>query len=268
MKKQRLTTEALVLRVFDWSESSQTARILTPSLGRLGVLAKGILKPNAYLLGPMDVLQWADVEILFDPRAELHLLVRFHVRSGLLGLRRDLETLATAHLLVEIADQGTRQAIDARRLFVALRGALLLLEREPEDFHHLLVAWFGLLALADHGVLPEFSACVSCQRPAPASGPVRFAPAHGGLLCRSCAVHPTRLINLPSSLRAVLRALIGPRERPSEVLLSVPAEAERTPPPLRRAAMEFVLELLEGLFERELRAKACLESGALDVPRR
>ena len=56
MKRVPVETDALVLRRFDYSETSQIARLYTRSEGRLSVIAKGIKRPNRDLRGPLDLL--------------------------------------------------------------------------------------------------------------------------------------------------------------------------------------------------------------------
>ena len=87
MSKRALAeTEALVLRRFDYSETSQIARLYTRSDGRLSVIAKGIKRPNRDLQGPLDLLCLADVAFAGGPETELLVLRRYHVVTGFPGL--------------------------------------------------------------------------------------------------------------------------------------------------------------------------------------
>ena len=54
---------ALVLRRFDYGETSQTARLFSREHGRVGVLAKGVKRPNASLRGPLDLFALAEIDL-------------------------------------------------------------------------------------------------------------------------------------------------------------------------------------------------------------
>lgn len=248
MSKRRHATEALVLSVHEYSESSQTARLLTPDLGRISVLAKGIRKPNAYLRGPIDHLQRAEIEILHDPRKDLQLLTRYRVVTGHPRLRSDLPALLTAFFVTEVLREGTRENLPDPGVHALGASALAAIEAAGAVDALALGAWFGLSFLELGGVLPRFSTCVSCEREAPERGPVRFAPALGGLLCRRCAPGQTvRLLTIAPAVRRWLAVLPGA----SPVLVRT-LRAEDASGLV--AAWSLTRNLLQGLMERELRS--------------
>lgn len=247
-----LTTVALVLKRFDFGETSQTAHLLTRDGGRLSVLAKGIKRGGADLRGPMDLFALAEVAIRRHRKGDLHLLVRYRVVTGFPGLRRCLERLWAAFYVAEVLHDGTREDDPARELFDLAVAALSALEIAPPDAVPLVVAHFELHFLARAGFLPRFDACVRCSKRAPENGPVRCSIARGGLVCRSCAVgRPMPLVLLRTSTRALLRRLLGERE-PSEAARFEASGEDR-------AILRHLLPAtLENVLERELRAAAFL----------
>jgi DNA repair protein RecO (recombination protein O) len=63
--------EALCLRVWEWSETSQTALVLTRGLGALRVLAKGSRRPRAAFSGGLSLLTRGSAQLIVKPAAPL-----------------------------------------------------------------------------------------------------------------------------------------------------------------------------------------------------
>src|SRR4029079_15595437 len=107
-KRALVETEALVLRRFDYSETSQIARLFTRREGRISVIAKGIKRPNRDLRGPMDLLCLANVAFTGGPESDLLVLRSYEVVTGFPRLRGELERLIGALSLAELLCEGTR----------------------------------------------------------------------------------------------------------------------------------------------------------------
>lgn len=239
---------ALVLRRFDYGETSQTARLFTRDHGRLNVLAKGIKRPNASLRGPLDLFAVADVDLILRPRSELHLLTRYRVVTGFAGLRKNLERLYGAFYVTEVLREGTRDRDPSAQLFEASAATLAALEQATGPGAPLAVAWFELAYLEVAGFAPRWDACAVCGRTAPPRAPVRFAPWIGGVVCRNClAERPVRIVTLGSGLRAALSALHA---------ADGPVEAARLEVSTldRRVLRDLLSGLLQGVMEKELKA--------------
>ena len=239
---------ALVLRRFDYGETSQTARLFTREHGRVGVLAKGVKRPNASLRGPLDLFALAEIDLRLRPRSGLHLLTRYRVVAGFAGLRKNLERLNGAFYVTEVLREGTRDRDPSPELFEATAATLSALEQATSAGASLAVAWFELAYLEVAGFAPQWDTCSVCGRAAPRRGPVRFAPWLGGVVCRQClGERPVRIVTLGDGIRTVLDALRG---------ASGPAEAAamevRT---LDRAVLRDLLSgFLQGVMEKELKA--------------
>ena len=255
MSAESVRTEALVLRRFDFSETSQTGRLFTRSHGRLGVLAKGIKRPQTRLRGPMDLFAWAKVEVRLRRRSDLHLLVGYQVQTGFPGLRRELERLYGAFYVTEVLREGTRDADPEPRLFDLGLRTLHVLEVCPPAQVAAVASWFDLAWLGLAGFLPAFDRCMRCGQVAPETGPVRFAPAWSGLACRRCAARqPLRLWTLDRGQRDLLALLL--RCPTPEAVLEADAIVEdsaRIRDPIDR--------IMQGTLEIELKSAASLREG-------
>ncbi|MAG57594.1 MAG: DNA repair protein RecO [Planctomycetes bacterium] len=243
-----MSTPALVLRRFDYGETSQIGRFFTEEHGRLSALAKGIKRPNADLRGPIDLLVLADVEVRLRKKSDLHLLTRYRVVTGFPGIRKNLERWTAAFYVTEVLREGTRDLDPDPGLFAISVAAMQALEASPPQGAALVCAWFeiGWLRLAGFG--PRFDTCANCGRDAPPSGPARFSPYLGGLVCRSCvASRSVRLVTLPASTRTALAAILSAAGPGAAARLDVPAEA-------RRVLRKLLPEILQGVMEKELKA--------------
>lgn len=238
----------IVLRRFEFGESSQTGRIYTRDFGRVPVIAKGIKRGGPELRGPMDLFALAEVAFRRQRSAELRLLVRYRVVTGFPGLRRNLERLFGAYYVAEILYEGTRDEVPEPELFDLVIDVLVALESAASHQVFLLAAYFVLHFLDRSGFSPMLDACVRCGRTAPESGSVRVSVDRGGLVCRLCvAGRPHDLVTLKAGTRSFLRALRASEDATS--VLSMHANEED-----RLGARHLLGHLIESVLERELRS--------------
>lgn len=127
----RLRTPAIVLRRWPYSESSLTLRALTPELGTIGLLAKGVQKLTSGSFGVLDT--WAVVEIECGGPDDAELLNLYHARllDRLSGLDGDPERLAAAAVLAELAEEAAPPGQPAPEIFLWLADALRALAALP-----------------------------------------------------------------------------------------------------------------------------------------
>lgn len=178
-------TEAIVLKRFDFSESSQIGHLLTRSHGRLGALAKGIKKPNAALKGPMDLFQRARVRLTRRAGSDLFLVARFEPLTAHPLMRDDVDRMYAGFYLTELFHAGTREMDADPALFDLLAVALLTIEDAAPQALPALVAATELKYLAVTGLRPAVEGCARCGAVV-RDRPLRFFPLDGGLVCQAC----------------------------------------------------------------------------------
>lgn len=244
MKRALAETEALVLRRFDYSETSQIARLYTKSDGRLSVIAKGIKRPNRDLQGPLDLLCLADVAFTGGPETELLTLRRYHVVTGFPGLRRELERLIAALYLADLLCEGTRDRDSDPALFDLWVASLRALESATAEECDVIVLRAELGFLEAGGFLPSFDSCIRCGSRL-AAEPTRLSAARGGMLCAACAAaSPSDGLRLTAGQRRTLSHLLGlPPGRARSIAL-LPRD--------RRVLRRALTTLLEHVLEKEL----------------
>lgn len=216
-------TPALVLRKFEYGETSQVVHLLTRDRGRVHVLAKGSMKERPSFGGPLDLLD--EGEVRFYPRRDgLAVLAGFERGPGFPGLRKDLARLEAAFAVLEIlADASGEDHADAA-LFDLGVESLRGLAACPPDRVPLALLRFDLRALGVLGIGPVLDACVACAKPLPKTKSPALSPARGGTLCGDChgadlhSVAATRGVLAALSMlggadeAAASRLVLGPRD--------------------------------------------------------
>lgn len=111
---------AVVLRRWPYSESSMVVHCLTPTLGLVPMLARGAHKLKSGHLGVLDT--FALVELSFGSHAdrEMHTLYRAELVDRFSALSQDVDHLAAAGLLGELAELGAPLGLPSQKVFVHL----------------------------------------------------------------------------------------------------------------------------------------------------
>lgn len=196
-------TNAIVLRVGKYSETSLIAALLTAAQGRVSVLAKGARRPKSEFFGMLDVYQ--ELEVIYSPRggSALGLLLEASPLDEHTGLRLCPPAFAAAGVLAELALLACPRHQPQERLFAVYQNALSLLARlgEPAARAGLAPA-LGLdpaskkvltaqalqtallNALDCLGVGLRLERCVLCG--APAGQGCALSRRAGGLVCHAC----------------------------------------------------------------------------------
>src|SRR6266699_2609722 len=143
-----VTTPAVVLQTYRYSETSKVVRLATRDLGVQSAIAKGALRPKSRFGAGLELLSEGTAQLYFRETRELHTLGAF----DLINLRRDLaadvDRFAGATALTQVMLKMAPPA-PLPVAFDTLAGALDALDRAADE-------------------------------------PVLFSVADGGALCRRC----------------------------------------------------------------------------------
>lgn len=246
-------TEAIVLRTMDLGEADRVLTVLTPRLGKLRVIAKGVRRPRSRIGGGLQ--PFSDVQLVLAVGRTFDVVTTASLENPHLGLRNDLHSTAAAWYVVELADRFCEGAADSHEAFGLLAQALAGLDAPPADVaREIVTRWFELHLLDAMGFRPELSRCLECGEGIEPDGNA-FSPAAGGVVCPSCshAALGARRIS-PDALK-VLRHL--QRSSLGSVL------ALRMAAALHREVERLLHATVSAVLERELRSRDFLEEVAM-----
>jgi DNA repair protein RecO (recombination protein O) len=180
-----LQTDALVLHVADYLESSRLLRLLTREAGVQSVVARGARSSKKRFGSAVDVTR---------SRA---------------GLAADLGRFTAAAALSEVVLRIVHEEA-APTVYAIVTGGfdtLLQIDRSQVVAETVGVMW---RVLAEVGFRPTLDRCAECLDPVPEDEPARFLVSAGGVLCARCARQLPGGRLLPADARRVLRAWLEP----------------------------------------------------------
>jgi DNA repair protein RecO (recombination protein O) len=181
-----VTTRALVLQAFPYSETSKILRLYTWDHGLASVIAKGALRPKSKYGGVLEPFTEGVATFYHRYGRDLHTLSGFDLVKSRQGLGRSLTGFAGASLLAEMVLRvGTEEAHP--ELYETLAGAWDAIAAAPDGDGALAAALTGAWTLvALLGYEPQTDHCIVCERPLAAAEPVRFDTVAGGVACTRC----------------------------------------------------------------------------------
>jgi DNA repair protein RecO (recombination protein O) len=176
-------TEAIVLRTMELGEADRVLSVLTPRLGKLRVIAKGVRRPRSRIGGGLQ--PFSDVQLVLAVGRTFDVVTSSSLEDPHLGLRNDLHSTAAAWYVVELVDRFVEGAADSHEAFRLLAQALSALDAGDAVSREVVARWFELHLLEAMGFRPELTRCLECGAGIEPEGNV-FSPAGGGVVCPTC----------------------------------------------------------------------------------
>ncbi len=176
----------VVVRLADYSETSQIVTFLTDNAGLVSAIAKGAKRPSGPTGGALDMLTVN--EIVYSP-----------ARAGGLATLREARTIEQfPHLrnrvaryyaglyFAELSSLFGTGSEGAPSLFNLLTESLRFVGEVADDRLSNVVLFVEAHVLTLCGLRPNLETCARCGGPAPRSQGARLSVEDGGLLCADC----------------------------------------------------------------------------------
>ncbi len=179
---RRYSTDAIVLSRCDLGEADRVLTLITPALGKLKAIAKGIRRPTSRIGGSLE--PFAELQLALHRGRTFDVVTEVRVGHAWLHLRDTLESAATAWYLAELADRSLEERHASEPLYLLLRRAYELLDAGMAPGR--VARWYEMHLLDELGQRPEVDRCVECDRVLEASERFRWVPPLGGVLCERC----------------------------------------------------------------------------------
>jgi DNA repair protein RecO (recombination protein O) len=197
-------TEALVIRLADFSETSRVVTFFTRDFGRISALAKGGKRLKGPFDAALDLLSVCEIVFLRKSSPGLDILTEARLISRFRPQGRELARFYGGYYVAELLSGLTAEVDPHPQLY---RESILTLERLQEADPKITILRFELATLREIGQLPAFDVCVDCGRTADSGGAWSFSVAQGGLMCPSCGKESTAYVRISAGTAAVLRRL-------------------------------------------------------------
>ena len=157
------TSEVIILKKAEYSESSLIINVLTSDAGQLNCIVKGARKNGRKVYPQVDLFR--EVRIIYNVSSKSNLI---SVRD--IELLRTYDTIAlnshnfkVANWLCRFTLKNTKANIDVANVYQALRVAFhRLSSKSPAEYIPVIMP-FCIVTLADNGLLPAYSPEVNAQ---------------------------------------------------------------------------------------------------------
>ena len=245
-------SEGIVLRSMDLGEADRVLTVLTPRLGKLRVIAKGVRRTRSRIGGALE--PFSDVQLVLAVGRTFDVVTSSSLEDAHLGLRNDLHSTAAAWYVVELADRFCEGAADSHEAFRLLAQALSGLDAPPAEVSREVVArWFELHLLEAMGFRPELVACLDCGARIEPEGNV-YSPVGGGVICPQCVHAASGAGPISADALKILRHL---QRSPLVGVLRL-----KLTPTLHREVERLLHATVSAVLERELRTRDFLDEVA------
>ena len=178
---EKLVTKGIVLRATATKEADYILNILTDSLGRIAVVARGARRKGSRIAAGSELLAFS--ELVLYQRGNWYYLDEASTISLFDGIRQDIELLSLASYFAEMTECVTAEDEPVPEILSLLLNSLYALDtlQKPQS---IVKAAFELKLLALSGYEPLLDGCAVCGTHNPKE-PVLDAQ-QGVLLCREC----------------------------------------------------------------------------------
>lgn len=178
-----LKTEALVLKTFDFRETSIIAHFYTRGFGRLNGILKGIRSDPKKFGSTLEPFSANEIVFYHTRNSDLHLVSQCDLLDNYSAIRADLKAIACACYLIDLVRHLMPQEEKNEQVYALISFALAQLNQNAEVDKVLRIFIIKLLRII--GFKPRLDGCVLCD--GVISETAYFSVKRGGLLCRRCA---------------------------------------------------------------------------------
>lgn len=235
-------TEAIALKRMDFGEADRLITVVTPQLGKLRLLAKGVRRPTSRMSGHLEL--FAHAHLMVARGRNLDIATQASTIEPFREVREDLIRASFAYYLGELIDLFLQDADAHPAVFALFRDALsaLALAVVPAD---LVLRHFELHLLGSTGFGPQLTSCLICRSDIQPEENL-YSATMGGIVCPRCRHQAVAASPIDIDSLKTLRYL---QRTPSTHSLRV-----RPPEAIGRTVEGVLRRQVESVLERRLRA--------------
>lgn len=177
-------TEAILLKSWNFRETSKLLSFYTRDFGKVKMIAKGARSPKSPLKGRLESLCHLQLVYYHKQTRDLQLLTQAETINPHLQMFGHFEKTTLGLAVAELLDKGVAAQDVMPPLFDLLRNALEVIDRSS-GFTEGAVWYFETHFIDLMGYKPTWDACLKCGNPLSMQGGF-FQAQNGGLLCHDC----------------------------------------------------------------------------------
>lgn len=172
--------EGIVVSEVDYKESSKIINVFSPTVGVIGILARGTKKIKNNLSGVTSKLTYGYFYIEYRENG-MSSLMEVDVIDSFKKIRRNIDMISYASYLVELSSMVYKHDNNSEIYNLLIAS----LKKIDEGYDYEVITNILELKLLDYlGIKPVIDCCVSCGSKAEI---VTISSYKGGYLCKNCA---------------------------------------------------------------------------------
>lgn len=161
MRERLYRVEAIVLKRTDHGEADRLLTLLTPDLGKMRAIAKGVRKPSSRKSGHVELFTHCALMLARGKANDV--VTQADTIDSFIELRDNLDRVGYAYYIAELVDRFSEEATENRALydlFLNTLGWLGIASTDPV----LLARFFELRLLQFVGYRPQLFECIHCGK--------------------------------------------------------------------------------------------------------
>jgi DNA repair protein RecO (recombination protein O) len=198
-------SELIVLRRTQLRDSSLVLTCITPTYGKISLVARGALRPGSALAEALQYFTVADVQFYHREKRSVDYISKAEATETFGGIPEDSQRYGFAAAGLEFVNLFLPEDEENREVYFLLKKYLRLVGRsDPRQLERELLHFWLLLTIFA-GYAPQLDRC-ACGNQLRADS-VKVSPELGGLVCDDCAGQAGKVIRLDMGTLMVLRRL-------------------------------------------------------------
>ncbi len=183
-------TEAIVLRIIPFSETSHVVTWLTPDRGRIATMVKGARRAKSPFLGQYDQFYTCELVYYLREHAGIHIARECFPLNTRSCFRTQWRATAMASYAVDLVGKASLEGGQQQELYDLLQLILDFLAKGDSPAENppriAVIFWFELHLLATLGFAPHLKTCTDCGRQIQKGRSGHYSFRRNGVVCCQC----------------------------------------------------------------------------------
>ncbi len=201
-------SDAIILRLVEFSETSLIVTMLTRDFGKMTALAKGARRRKSPFEAALDLLSICRIVFLHKSSGAMDLLTEAKLERRFRAGTKDLKRLYCGYYVAELLSKLTDDADPHPELFDLAERTIVAFD-QGDDSVFLTLLRFELRTLTILGHQPMMTRCVVCgEDNDDQEKRMYFGLVEGGRLCDQCRPGKTNVISVSRQSVALLKLML------------------------------------------------------------